>query len=65
MAEFLKIAELDESGVAKVKRIEKSLGMHVMAYEPGLDIANLSEAQLEEIKMVELELGAILIAYQE
>ena len=65
MAEFLKIAELDEGGIAKVKNIEESLGLHVMAYQRGLDIASLTKEQLQEIRSVEEELGVILIAYQE
>ncbi|MDX1415577.1 MAG: hypothetical protein R3293_15385 [Candidatus Promineifilaceae bacterium] len=65
MAEFLKIAELDEDAVAKVKGVENALGLHVMAYERGLDIADLSGAQLQEIKRIEDELGVILIAYRD
>ena len=63
MANYLKIAELDEQGVEKVKKLEKTFGTHIMAFVPGLKIANLSDHQLKEIKAVEDELGVILLAY--
>ncbi len=49
----------------KVKELEKSLGAHVMAFEPGLSVADLTAGQKEEVAMVELELGAGLLVYKE
>lgn len=65
MANFLKIAKLDEKSVTKIKELEKSLGTHIMAYQAGLKIANLSESQLQKIKDAENELDVILLAYAE
>jgi hypothetical protein len=65
MTEFLKIADIGEGGKVKVKELEKSLGAHVMAFEPGLSVADLTAGQKEEVAMVELELGAGLLVYKE
>lgn len=65
MAEFLKIAQLDENSVAKIQNLEKFLGSHIMAYEPGLDIADLTEAQMQALWALEKELGFILVAYEQ
>lgn len=64
MAEFLKIAELDENQVAQIKNLENSLGSHIMAYQSGLDLSNLTETQVLEVKKLEKQLGVILIAYE-
>ena len=67
MMEYLKIADIGESGLAKVKELEKSIGAHVMAYEFGLKVAKLTDAQRQEVAALEEELGGgvILLAYKE
>ncbi len=65
MTEFLKIAELDEDSVAKIRDLENSLGSHIMAYQSGLNLSSLTETQVHEIKALEKQLGVILIAYDE
>lgn len=66
MMEYLKIADIGEEGKAKVEELEKSLGVHVMAFEFGLRLAKLTEAQREEVAAVEEDLGGkvMLLAYQ-
>ena len=65
MAEFLKIAELDDDGITKIKQLEQSLNTHIMAYQTGLKIANLTERQMAKIKAVEEELDVILLVFDE
>lgn len=65
MSEFLKIANLDADDVAKVRGLEKSLGTHIMAYQPGLQMADLTDEQIQAMKSVEDQLGVILLAYDD
>ncbi len=66
MMEYLKIADIGEGGKEKVKELEESLGVHVMAFEFGLRLAKLTEAQREEVAAVEEALGGgvMLLAYE-
>ena len=57
MVEFLKIADVGESGKAKIKALEETIGAHVMAYEFGFPLAKLTEAQMKEVTALEEELG--------
>ncbi len=57
MVEFLKIADVGESGKAKIKALEESIGAHVMAYEFGYPLAKLSVEQMEKVTALEEELG--------
>ncbi len=45
MMEYLKIADIEDEGKAKVKELEKSHGVHVMAYDFGYRLAKLTEEQ--------------------
>lgn len=65
MSDFLKIAELNEEAVAQIRALEKSMGTHIMAYQPGLALSDLTDDQLHEVKALEKELGVILISYDE
>lgn len=65
MAEFLKIAKLETGDVTKIKGLEKSLGRHIMAYQPGLQMANLTDEQIQSVKDVEEQLGAILLVFDD
>lgn len=64
MAEYLKIADIGDSGKAKIKELETALDAHIMAFEPGLSLANLSEAQKKAVANAEEELGVILLVYK-
>lgn len=63
MAEFLKIATLDSTGVNKIRSLEQATGTHIMAFEMGLELASLSEEQMNAMKALEKDLGVILIVY--
>ncbi|MFO7680935.1 MAG: hypothetical protein R6X34_12870 [Chloroflexota bacterium] len=65
MAEFLKIAKLNEQDVAKIRALEEAMGTHIMAYQPGLQMADLTAEQVQALQGVENELGVILLAYDE
>jgi hypothetical protein len=65
MAQFLKIAELDTDDVAVVRDLEVLLGVHIMAYQTGLQMADLTDEQIKAVKGVEDQLGVILLAYDD
>lgn len=64
MTQFLKIANLEEENVARIRALEQELGAHIMAFAPGPDIAPLPNEQLERIKALEEELGVTLLVYE-
>ncbi|MBK8988706.1 MAG: hypothetical protein IPM39_21980 [Chloroflexi bacterium] len=64
MANFLKIAFVDEPGVEKIRALEIETGKHIMAFTPGLEIADLTEAQLAKVRALEEELGVTLLVYE-
>jgi len=64
MADFLKIAALDEDDVAKIRALEEEIGKHVMAFTTGLDIARLTQTQLARVRDLEEELGVTLLVYE-
>jgi len=64
MTEFLKVAHLDDESVDRLKELEKEMGVHIMAFESGLDIADLSEEQIDRVQSLEEELGVTLVVYQ-
>ena len=60
----LKIAKLEEGDVAKIKSLEKELGVHIMALEPGVKFRMLSSEQLKKVQALEEELGVIMLVYE-
>jgi len=60
----MKIANLDEAGLEKLRRLEESMGTLIIALEPHYPIAELSEEQVSRLKALEEELGVVLIAYK-
>lgn len=64
MAQYLKIASLDEEGVTTIRQLEESLGKHIMAFRPGLKIASVTDAQIETVKAIEEKLDVILLVYE-
>ena len=59
----MKIADLDEAGLARVRALEKDIGACVLALEPKVKLRDLSEDQLERLRAAEQELGLVLLAY--
>lgn len=60
----MKIANLDDASLAKLKQMEDSFGSLILALEPYHPVANLSEDQVQKLQDLEKELGVTLIAYQ-
>ena len=58
----VKIAQLDEGQLTKIRELEEKLGSVVVALEPGWEYADLSDEQLAALRSAEKELGLILVA---
>lgn len=63
MDQFLKVATLSESDVAKIRELESSTGTHIMAFEPGPKLAALSGEDLKRVKELEVQCGATLLVF--
>jgi hypothetical protein len=63
-ARRMKIANLDESELKKIRQMEESMGTLILALEPHVPLADLTEEQVEMLNTLEKELGVVLIAYQ-
>ena len=61
----MKIANLDEAGVKKIRQMEESFGTLIVALEPHIPLAELSDEQVQKLQAVEQDLGVVLIAYQD
>jgi len=60
----LKIAKLDNDGVGKIREMEKEMGVHIMALEPGVKFIALAPEQLAKVEVLEKELGVMLLVYE-
>ena len=60
----MKIANLDEAGIKKIRQMEESFGTLIVALEPHIPLAGLTEEQVKKLQDLEKELGVVLIAYQ-
>lgn len=60
----LKIANLDDDSLKRVRSMEDALGTLILALEPHYPLAELTPEQTRALKELEAELGVILIAYQ-
>ena len=60
----MKIANLDEASIKRIRQMEESMGTLIVALEPHIPPAELSEEQMEKLQALEQELGVVLIAYQ-
>ena len=60
----MRVAELDEDRLAKLRELENELGTWVVALEEGFRLADLTEEQLAKLWGVEQELGVVLLAYR-
>jgi hypothetical protein len=65
MTQRVKIAQLTEAQLEKVRELETELGTWVVAVEPEVKFAKLTKAQLEKLQAMESELGVILLAYKQ
>lgn len=60
----MKIANLEEAEVERIRQMEEQLGTLILALEPHYPVAELSEEQLAKLHALERELGVVLIAYK-
>jgi len=60
----MKIANLDEASIKRIRQMEESMGSLIVALEPHIPLADLSEEQMEKLQVLEQDLGVVLIAYQ-
>jgi len=59
----LRVAELNEARLARIRDLESRLGSIVIAYESQPTYADLSPEQLAALQELEHELGVVLVAY--
>ena len=59
----LKIAELSQEKISKIRALEENTGFHIMAFEPGIKLARPTADQLAQIRELEAELNVTLLAY--
>lgn len=64
MTSRMKIAQLDEARLARLRALEDELGTCIVALEREFHLADLSEEQLKRLQAVEQELGVVLLAYE-
>ena len=60
----LKIANLDEASLKKLRQMEEAYGALILALEPHHPLAELSSEHINQIRNLEEELGVVLIAYK-
>ena len=60
----LKIAKLVQGSVGKIREMEKEMGVHIMALEPGVKFITLAPEQLAKVEALEKELGVLLLVYE-
>lgn len=60
----MKIADLNDEGLSRVRALEKDIGGCILALEPKVSLKNLSPEQLEKLRSAEEELGVVLMAYE-
>lgn len=59
----MKIANLDEASLDRIRQMEESMGTLIVALEPHIPLAELSEEQVDKLRSLEQELDVVLIAY--
>ena len=60
----MKIADLDESSLKRLRQMEEAYGTLILALEPHYSLADLSDDKVKMLQQLEEELGVVLIAYQ-
>lgn len=60
----MKVADLDENRLARVRAMEGEIGTYIVALEPVSPFAELEETQLRRLQDLERELGLVLLAYR-
>jgi hypothetical protein len=60
----MKIAQLDDGSLAKLRVLEEEMGTLILALEPHHPLAMLDEEQVKRLQELEQELGVVLLAYK-
>lgn len=60
----MRIANLDDASLEKLRNMEEAMGATILALEPVYPVAQLTSEQLEVLQQLEKELGVVLIAYR-
>jgi hypothetical protein len=60
----MRIAQLDEERLTRLRALEGELGTCIVALEPQYPLADLSEKQLKQLQAEEQGLGVVLLAYE-
>lgn len=60
----MKIANLDEASLQKVRDLEEQMESMILVLEPHRPLADLTPEQVERLHSLEKELGVLLLAYQ-
>jgi hypothetical protein len=61
----MKIANLDEKSIARIRNMEETMDTLIVALEPHYPLADLSEEQVNKLQDLEKDLGVVLIALQD
>lgn len=60
----MKPAQLDEQRIARLRQMERDLGVCLVAWDVQTPYADLTPEQLSKLQADEKELGTIILAYQ-
>ena len=63
-ASRMKIANLDEASLKKVRELEEQMESVILVLEPHRPLADLTPEQVERVQSLEKDLGVLLLAYQ-
>ena len=61
----MKIADLDETSIERIRQMEEAMGTLIVALEPHSPLAELTEEQGRKLQDLEKEMGVVLIAYRD
>ena len=61
----MRIADLDQERLEKLKKLEGEIGAVILALEPQYMPADLTEEQIAKLRALEDELGVVLLAYHQ
>ncbi len=60
----MRVADLDEAKLARLRAMEDEIGTCIVALEPPSTFAELEPPKLQRLQELERELGLVLLAYR-
>lgn len=63
-ASRMKIANLDEASLKRVRELEEQMESVILVLEPHRPLADLTSDQVQRLHSLEEELGVLLLAYR-